>query len=306
MEEGGDHYERTNKLLESVCEASQPKIFYGSLWECIASNASVRLPAITFLLQHLDRRSPIVPDQLHLFGTDFEVVVNAICNAVQDGSNVLVQRNTLDLLILAFPMHATIAATSSGSAHTSSNHKALPLTDKDRNEMVTAATSVLLRRDMSLNRRLYSWLLGGSSAEQQTSQQQSQQPQLEFIPGHKRTESNVSSGSEYDEATLYFDHFSRSFLVTALKNILARSLVGSSSNISDRTTELLRPYRLLTSLLDKPEVAEILEDILLDVFRALYHAYHALPQAPAKGAKTGEKDHRQVRPLTKTFLLSFS
>ena len=153
MEEGSDYYERTNKLLESVCEASQPKIFYGSLWECIASNASVRLPAITFLLQHLDRRSPIVPDQMHLFGTDFEVVVNAICNAVQDGANVLVQRNTLDLLILAFPMHATMLAGGAGG-------KAL-LSDEDRNELVTAATSVLLRRDMSLNRRLYSWLLGG-------------------------------------------------------------------------------------------------------------------------------------------------
>ena len=155
MEEGSDYYERTNKLLESVCEASQPKIFYGSLWECIASNASVRLPAITFLLQHLDRRAPIVPDQLHLFGTDFEVVVNAICNAVQDGANVLVQRNTLDLLILAFPMHATLTHPASG--------KPL-LSDDDRNELVTAATSVLLRRDMSLNRRLYSWLLGGKPA----------------------------------------------------------------------------------------------------------------------------------------------
>ena len=95
-----------------------------------------------------------MPDQLHLFGTDFEVVVNAICNAVQDGANVLVQRNTLDLLILAFPMHmATTTPASPGNRPL--------LTEDDRNELVTAATSVLLRRDMSLNRRLYSWLLGG-------------------------------------------------------------------------------------------------------------------------------------------------
>ena len=72
--------------------------------------------------------------------------------------------------------------------------------------------------------------------------------------GHKRSQSTVSSGSEYDEATLYFDHFSRGFLVTALKNILARSL-----NTGNSLTDMLKPYRLLTSLLDKPEIAEILE-----------------------------------------------
>ena len=61
--------------------------------------------------------------------------------------------------------------------------------------------------------------------------------------------------------------------MTALKNILARSLTTGNGTVA----ELLKPYRLLTSLLDKPEVAEILEDILLDVFRALYHSYYALP-----------------------------
>ena len=83
MEEGADHYERTNKLLESVCEASQPKIFYGSLWECIASNASARLPAVTFLLQHLDRRTPIIPDQLHLFGTGINIPPNSGNNQLE-------------------------------------------------------------------------------------------------------------------------------------------------------------------------------------------------------------------------------
>ena len=239
MEEGSDHYARTNRLLESVCEASQPKVFYGSLWECIASNASVRLPAITFLLQHLDRKVPLV-DQLQLFGSDSDVVVNAVGSALQDAS-VLVQRNALDLLIAAFPMHLNLP-------------NSPLLSDRNRVELMTAASMVLLRRDMSLNRRLFGWLLGSSS----------EQPPPK--PSHQRSD---SSGSDYDEATLYFDHFSKVFLVQALKNVLQRSLHKAD----------LKPYRLLTSLLDKPEIGPaVIEDVLLDVFRALFHGHQKASQ----------------------------
>ena len=39
-------------------------------------------------------------------GNDREVMIRALALAVQD-SSVLVQRNTLDLLIAAFPVHET-------------------------------------------------------------------------------------------------------------------------------------------------------------------------------------------------------
>ena len=59
--------------------------------------------------------------------------VGALCAAVQD-SSVLVQRFTLDLLLAAFPMHNS------------------QLIRPDLVRLVTAAVTVLLRRDMSLNR----------------------------------------------------------------------------------------------------------------------------------------------------------
>jgi hypothetical protein len=52
LEEGSDHYQRTNSLLESVVEAVNPFVFYSALWECVAANATVRLPALTFVLSH--------------------------------------------------------------------------------------------------------------------------------------------------------------------------------------------------------------------------------------------------------------
>ncbi len=67
--------------------------------------------------------------------------VQALCSSIQDTS-VLVQRSALDLLLMGFPMHNS------------------ELTRPDMIKMMTATIKVLLRRDMSLNRRLYAWLLG--------------------------------------------------------------------------------------------------------------------------------------------------
>jgi hypothetical protein len=51
---------------------------------------------------------------------------------------------------------------------------------EDRIEVVAAATSVLLRRDMSLNRRLYNWLCGTPEATASKTR------------GHQRTDRYVS------------------------------------------------------------------------------------------------------------------
>ena len=42
LEEGSDHYTRTNNLLEAVVEAVTPPVFYSGLWECVATNTTIR------------------------------------------------------------------------------------------------------------------------------------------------------------------------------------------------------------------------------------------------------------------------
>lgn len=71
--------------------------------------------------------------------------VSALKACLED-SAVLVQRNTLDILSIAFPFHDS------------------QLTRADQSEVISSALLVLLRRDMSLNRRLYAWLLGVTAA----------------------------------------------------------------------------------------------------------------------------------------------
>ena len=253
LEEGSDHFERTNKLLESICEAVQPTIFYGSLWECVASNASIRLPAISFILQHVHKKHAL-SEQSYIFGADLDVVVTALCSSVQD-AKILVQRNALDFLILAFPMHLDI--TTQG------------FSDQDRIELTVAGVSVLLRRDMSLNRRLFNWLLGTDFP--------SAQPTIN-PKTLNHSDSVVSQDSVYVEDTnLYFNYHSRSLLVDALRIILSRSLDNNSDidpTVNKSNCPNIKPYRMLTALLDKNEIGPVvIEDVIIDAFRTLFHSY---------------------------------
>ena len=72
----------------------------------------------------------------------------------------------------------------------------------------------------------------------------------------------------------------------------------------------LRPFRILISLLDKPEIgAAILEDVLIDVFRHMYRECEALNTDTGEGNRTasgafydtvvnlrGRKVRRQIVP----------
>ena len=46
---------------------------------------------------------------------------------------------------------------------------------------------------------------------------------------------------------------------------------ASEGNVLDGKPGVLRPFRILISLLDKPEIgSSILEDVLIDIFRYMY------------------------------------
>lgn len=51
-----------------------PVTFYTCLWECLATNVAVRLPAIIFILSHFDRHLPM-KDQIFLMGNDVDLMV---------------------------------------------------------------------------------------------------------------------------------------------------------------------------------------------------------------------------------------
>ncbi|KAJ8968480.1 hypothetical protein NQ317_003638 [Molorchus minor] len=222
LDTGSDHFDRINLLLENVCEGVDPPYFYTCIWQCVANNSPVRLAAISYVLAHYSRKLPM-EDQLYLMGHDIGLMVTGLCAAVQDAS-VLVQRSALDLLMVCFPMQ----------------NKQLLYADMVR--LVTAALSTILRRDMSLNRRLYSWLL---------EQEVNNVPVVQIEGKMGLAESPHHHSVAYD------------LLNDAIKIILRNS--------STETPIDIKPYRLLTSLFDKPQIGPIILDgVLYDVFRALY------------------------------------
>uniref|UniRef100_A0AAG5DBM9 Dopey N-terminal domain-containing protein n=1 Tax=Anopheles atroparvus TaxID=41427 RepID=A0AAG5DBM9_ANOAO len=225
LEAGQDHFERTNQLLDKVCIAVQLECFYTCLWECIVTNASVRLPAITYVLERYDKKLPCAV-QRELTGNSEELMVNGLCSCLNDAI-ILVQRNTLEFLLLAFPMHDSL------------------LTERYTTRLVKTALNTILRRDMSLNRRLYSWLLGSDTS----------------LGKHLHQGGHSKEAELYDPNT-YFEQYAKRRLIAAFKMVLKESITHTPFDLS--------PYRILISLLDKAEIGlRILDDVLCDIIRAI-------------------------------------
>ncbi|XP_038616962.1 protein dopey-1 isoform X2 [Tachyglossus aculeatus] len=242
LEEGSEYYERTNTLLEKVATAVDQSAFYSALWGSLLTSPAVRLPGITYVLSHLNRKLSM-EDQLYIIGSDIELMVEAVRTSVQD-SSVLVQRSTLDLILFCFPFHMSQA------------------TRPDMIRILSAALHVVLRRDMSLNRRLYAWLLGPRSTR------------------HSNPE---------EHASYYFATFSKEMLVQAMVGILQVNGFGEESTLMQD----LKPFRILISLLDKPELGPvILEDVLIEVFRTLYTQCKA--ELDLQVEPPFSKDHAQL------------
>ncbi|CAK9831783.1 Protein dopey-1 homolog [Anthophora retusa] len=228
LEDGSDHFDRTNSLLEKVCEGVGPEHFYACLWDCLASNSGIRLPAISFVLAHFNKKLPM-EEQKYIMGTDTNIMVTALCSGVQD-SSVLVQRSALDLLLVGFPVHNS------------------QLTREHMVSLVTAALVTILRRDMSLNRRLFAWLLG-----------------TEVSTSILKRKANATVSDSTENTPTYFDMYSKDMLIEAIKSLL--------KTVCDENPQDLKPYRILVSLLEKADIGPvILDGILFEVFRTFYNA----------------------------------
>ncbi|KAL8186202.1 UNVERIFIED_CONTAM: Protein dopey-1 [Gekko kuhli] len=137
--------------------------------------------------------------------------------------------------------------------------------------ILSASLHVVLRRDMSLNRRLYAWLLGFDNNG--------------AIIGPRSTRHS----NPEEHATYYFNTFSKDMLVQAMVGILHINGHGKESTLMQD----LKPFRILISLLDKPELGPvILEDVLIEVFRTLYTQCKA--ELDLQVESSFSKDHAQL------------
>ncbi|KAM9347350.1 protein DOP1B [Symphorus nematophorus] len=240
LEEGLEVYDRTDALLLKLSLLVGQQVFYGALWGSMLVSPTVRLPASVFIVTHFDHVASL-RQQAHMLGYDQRLAVKSVCLSLQD-SNVLVQRNMLEILLYFFPFAECLDPAEA----------CIAMSMEEMITVVSAASLTLLRRDMSLNRRLYAWLLG-----------------TDIKGGMVAPHPTLSTTTE-EHTSYYFNTYSRDCLVQALINILKQKDVQSDP---ESVITYLRPFRIIISLLDKPEIGPaVLSSVLLEVVRA-FHSY---------------------------------
>ncbi|XP_023580184.1 protein dopey-2 [Trichechus manatus latirostris] len=239
LEEGSEIYDRTDALLLRLSVVVGREVFYAALWGSVLVSPAVRLPASLFVVGHINHQAP-GKEQKFMLGTDYQLTVKSLCASLLD-PNVLVQRNNLEIVLFFFPLYTCLDP----------DERAIPLLRSDIVHILSAATQTLLRREMSLNRRLYAWLLGSD------------------IKGNTIVPESDISNSYEDQSSYFFEKYSKDLLVEGLIEILHQNFSGV--DVEERHHAYLKPFRILISLLDKQEIGpQVVGNLFLEVIRAFY------------------------------------
>lgn len=237
-------------LLDRVSGTVSPSFFFQNMWLVLITAPNSRIPALNYLARRLPKmesedsqsstgtpfrpclgggpsRTPLGDRALtppldhpplagvaHIAGEDIGLMIRGFAAALED-SQILVQRGILDLLTTTLKID-------------SQAFKATRWADQIL--LMRAVTGVVLRRDLSLSRRLYSWLLGPSD---------NSDVQIAYLKEHSLELLRVALKAEMDEQ-------------------------------STESVDRQRPFKIFISLLDKWEIGHSLTEVLvLDAFAAL-------------------------------------
>lgn len=163
------------------------------------------------------------------------LLIRCFASGLSD-EQALVQRDFLDLLVTHVPLNSPILQSR--------------ITEDDLQRLIIAAAGVVTRRDMSLNRRLWVWLLGPEPANDRSS--------LDVRKSSDNT-SLSGDGSEVSQSE-YFSRFGLRPLVKGLLEMIEQDLSIPS--------ERAKPFRICLSLMDRWEVGgNIVPAIFLPAMR---------------------------------------
>ncbi|PYH46542.1 cellular morphogenesis regulator DopA [Aspergillus saccharolyticus JOP 1030-1] len=271
-EETSDDFEPTLRLINKfrdIASAMETQKAAGSatsgghyFWQCLflasITSPSRRAGVLAYLSRYLpklgntDRRpskdlsnDPMDSQEAILAAAESVIVpepgllIRCFATGLAD-EQVLVQRNFLDLLVTHLPLSSPILQAK--------------ITSDDLQRLIAAAVGVVARRDMSLNRRLWAWLLGPESSNEHPS----------FEARNSVSEGTDQSSSDRKELSPS-EYFSR-FGLTPLVRGLLRMIEHETTVPSEKT----KPFRISLSLLDRWEVGGyIIPEIFLPIIRSV-------------------------------------
>lgn len=254
-DETAEDFDRTLKLLESFKKAIRPQeteditTIHSTgddyFWQCFflaaITGQSRRPGALAYLVRSLPKLGhSLTPDSHDLgnstIGADFELSskLSQLVTTPEPGlllrcfaagladEQLLIQRGFLDLLVTHLPLHSKVIQTRVKS--------------DDLELLLKAAVGVVTRREMSLNRRLWTWLLG---------------PEPPAGEADSGLESPSSSSAHPNgilaSRTSYFEEYGLESLTKALLALIQDAPETSAA-------EKARPYRICLSLMDRWEI----------------------------------------------------
>ncbi|EJU02805.1 hypothetical protein DACRYDRAFT_94483 [Dacryopinax primogenitus] len=148
-EETSEFFDKVLNLLDRLSGTVSPAFFLQNLWLVLLTTPNARSSAINYLSRRLPKLTAD-EDITPIVGNDLGLMVRAFAASLED-DNLLVRRGIMDILVQSLPVDSLALK------------KCAPV---DRVMLMRATVSVVLRRDLSLNRRLYAWLLGPSETSE--------------------------------------------------------------------------------------------------------------------------------------------
>ncbi|RPD65070.1 hypothetical protein L227DRAFT_519769 [Lentinus tigrinus ALCF2SS1-6] len=148
-EENGEYFDKVLALLDRLAGTISHAFFFQNVWLTILTTPRARGTALTYLSRRLP---PFKADEdiTPIVGSDLGLMIRAFSAALED-DDLLVRRGALDILLQSLRIDGVAVQKAQAD---------------DRAILMRAATSVVLRRDLALNRRLFAWLLGPGEGNQ--------------------------------------------------------------------------------------------------------------------------------------------
>ncbi|BFZ64972.1 hypothetical protein YB2330_006135 [Saitoella coloradoensis] len=221
-------------ILEAVREGCGNELcWWSTLWS-LAREGRCGLNLVTYLSNNLPSlASTESPHYADIIGPDKSVPIRGLCGGLQDESS-LVQRGFLDLLIHKVPLSCELLQD-----------------DRPDLALLTAkVAAVLLRRDSSLNRRIWTWFIGP-----RTSHDPDTEPQ---------TPSNATA---VEAGELYFRTYGLDAFLTGFKTDILPTPTPTTPLSSDT---IIRATRVLIGMMDHPETRCTIPPLFTHFMRAVY------------------------------------
>ncbi|KAG9505887.1 hypothetical protein J7337_002860 [Fusarium musae] len=269
-EETSEDFDRTLRLVESFKHAIRPSnseeiTFQHSsgdafFWQCFflasITSQSRRSGALAYLVRSLPPLGPRAPPDPNKSATSQSdsdedtksklaelvtspepgLLLRCFASGLSD-EQLLIQRGFLDLLVSHLPLNAHVIQSR--------------VKPDDLELLLKAAVGVVTRRDMSLNRRLWAWLLGPEPAAE-----------------HEANGDNPSSPPADQHAFLasktdYFEEFGLQPLTKAILQMI-------ESNSHNTASERAKPYRICLSLMDRWEIGGlVVPEVFLPIIESV-------------------------------------